>query len=69
MIEPRRAQRQVHQTRAIAHQIFDGLVGLKSFFEQLAALIEDLAEADGRELTLFEGCGDCREVGPVGYLI
>ncbi len=67
--EPRRAQRDIHQTRAVAHQIFDRLIGDEAIFEQFAALIEDLAKDDGGELALFEGCGDCREVGPVGDLI
>src|ERR1700679_1372636 len=66
---PCRAQRDVHQTRAIAHQIFDRLVGGETILEKLAALIEDVAEDYGGELALFEGCGHCREIRPVGYLI
>ena len=45
--EPRRAQRHIHQSRAIAHQIFDRLVGDETIFEQFAALIEYLAKAIG----------------------
>ena len=69
VIDPRRAQRNVHQTRAIAHQILDRLVSGETILEKLAALIEDLAEDYGGELTLFEGGRHCREIRPVGDLI
>jgi hypothetical protein len=67
--DPSGAQGNVHQARAITHQIFDRFVGSETILEQLAALIEYLAKDDGRELALFEGCGHCREVRPVGDLI
>ena len=46
-----------------------GSSATKRSFEKLGAVIEDLAEDDGGELALFERCGDCREIGPVGDLI
>ena len=69
MSDPRGAQRDVDQARAIAHQIFDRLVGDEAILEQLGAVIEHLAKDDGGELALFEGFGDCRQIGPVGDLI
>ncbi len=66
---PGGAQGDVHQTRAVADQIFDGLVGREALLQKLRALIQNLAEDDGGELAAFEGLGCGRQIGPVGGMI